>query len=144
MRALPRALATLLLLAGVAAAQTTTTSTTLPTFPTVSQPHAITWGEFDVMTGQSCAGATCETPTFSAIGPRAVLFVDCAGTCQVKLQCRVPGFFHDVLIADSGSLTDASTVVALSAPCHTIVGQLLLCAGTCTARAHLTQVPGTS
>lgn len=124
---------------------TTTTTSTLPTFPTVRQPTTITWGEHDLITGQTCPnGITCETPVFSLMASDTpVLWVDMAGTGRVKLQCRLPGFRHDIEVADSGSLTDAGKVVVLTAPCHWIVAQLSACSGTCKARAHVTERGGT-
>jgi hypothetical protein len=68
----------------------------------------------------------------------ATLYTDMVGSGQVKIQCRLPNFQHDVLIADSTALTDASKAVAITPPCHYAVAQLTGCSGTCVARAHVT------
>ena len=147
----PILLATVLLLcAGAAFAQTTTsapptttTSTSLPTFPAVTQGSGQA-GIIVVMNGQGCTGSTCEGPPFHLTGKGpAIAYFDCTGSCQAKFQCRPNGFLHDVLIADSGALTDASAAVAITKPCPWIYPQITTCtSGTCKTWATVVQVQG--
>lgn len=120
-----------------------TSTSTLPTFPTLSQTKSVNWGEYDVMTAQSCPNSlTCETGMFSiAASVNAELWVSITGTGQVKIVCRIPNF-PDFVIADSTALTDSSTKVAITPPCHYAVAQLTGCSGTCKARAHVTVLGG--
>lgn len=135
--------------AALASAQTTSTTsststTTLPTFPSVIQGRDAGSGHLHIMSGQSCAGGTCEAPAVSVMASAgATLLVDCTGTCQVKLQCRPPGFAHDVLLADSTSLSTASKLVALSGPCPWVIPQITSCgSGTCKVSAWILETGG--
>ena len=147
MRYLLAALLTLLVVGG-AQAQTTTTSTTtttLPTFPAVRQGTIADGGALQIMSGQACSGSVCEAPMLHVMASAtAALFTDCTGTCQVKLQCRPPGFTHDVLVGDSGSLSTAASVALLTEPCPWLVPQITTCgSGTCSIRAWIVELHGT-
>lgn len=148
--------AALLLLATGAFAQTTTstvattssstsstTSTSLPSFPIVKQGSSQA-GIIVVMNGQSCTGSLCEGPPFALTGAGpATVYFDCSGACQAKFQCRPDGFAHDILIADSGSLSDGSTAVAITKPCPWIYPQITTCtSGTCKVWATVVQAQG--
>lgn len=101
----------------------TTTTTTLaltPPFPTLSQPSIGSGSLLTLANGQRCNATPCETGPFhitESSYPGPTVFFDCKGTCVAAVVCRLPGSTHDVTLAASGTLTDASAKVALPAFC---------------------------
>lgn len=137
----------LLLLATESGAQTTTTTTATttttlkvtPDFPSVAQPNSVQNAVRRIANGQRCNATPCETGPFTVTAsdyPGPAIYFDCAGTCVASLVCRLPGSRHDVSIADSGTLTNAGAVKAITAFCPTAYLTMTTCT-TCNLSAWI-------
>jgi len=114
-------------------------------FPVITQPPANgAAGDYEIING-SCAVPPCEGGSFSLMASDSpVLLTDCTGTCRVTLVCRPPHFQHDILVADSGTLTDAvGAPVPILTACPYLFRRITICtAGTCKVRARVLEIRG--
>ena len=113
-----------------APATTTTTLALTPPFPTLNQPSIGSGSVLTLANGQRCNATPCETGPFHVTGseyPGPTMYFDCKGTCVAAVVCRLPGMTHDVTLAASGTLTDASAKVAVPAFCPSAYLQITTC-----------------